>query len=1036
MAQYEIDLYGKELYGAPLYIAFDAGDVRAEQNGHNRLDIFWDTPKQTRDSVVLAGSKPWTRMRLVRSPYGIPSEVEDGQTLLDVTASGMVIVDGPDGPEEVWVPRDDPTAYADDDIVPGKTYYYAVYVASVPDDYSSWQTYQPGDIVTFGGVSYRCLDRNTQGVDPGTDAAKWEITDVTAPWYRAGVCVGVAVVDHRHTELLYELTPRPYKVGEVETTATTTPYNDELGRFLGIFGFGFDIIKTENDRLRWMTDLAKCSERQLALIAYQMGILDQMPGLAELRRTFMRDATLIMRTRGTPEAASALVTSMTGWEADVTLGYNRMLDQEMAAFESPRVDPWDTDDMYRSHVMPVQLAPLVTYGTDVYRSLGSSFDYSAFDMAAGAFSETGAGTLRTGRLEPLAIPYRGYSGLVSASVNDTLTIKFDLPIGTFGGAGTYDIFLTMLGDDVGATIQCQINGVNVGPVIDTYRESRQAMNTIRLTSPTGFAFDSSHLLDNSLTFKVTKLNPLVVGTKGSVLVNYWTLAKQGTVPNRGKVPNASPTYWQLVTPGSVRDVDTQLNPLSDGFGRWNGRWDGASGIVYNPHPTGPGTSLWYISRGGAQNVPNIPLTPGAPALLPTGNSLAMTVPAGDLAPATLRLFNCGAIKTPTWDVAARYFAGQAVAYNAHGLRYDVYVARSGNDALDPELNDDTWKVTSRERRVPDDPDTDPQPEDVQEQGIPLPWYAEWSGGTAYKKFDIVSYTGHLYQAALPSVRSISPSGDSTDNRSWRWLGWDVQRYTFTFFHRRSAGATKVRPSIFWYTASGSYIGKADVVTSPPQILERFEFDNASFPNNNAGPWNWTAPPAWRQGVWPLPWVVARGNWSTVNGVAYPINWGSSSPLLEKKAGRMLRMQRSLIWGAGGSDDTVYATFVSSAGAPPDGDTLYEMEHGIAVRYGSLGTGQPTAFFLASRTRLTYNEITFDAAGVVVQSVTLSTLATWPAITDGTRVRVIVGPTTIQVHSRPYRSTGGSWVQLASITNNVNVNDTTVGWLERQIPKGA
>ena len=91
MAQYALDIYGKELYGSPLYVAFEAGPMYAQQVGHGRLEISWRTPAQTRDSKILAGVKPWSRLRLVRSSFGIPDTPEDGwRKIIDVNLMSEV----------------------------------------------------------------------------------------------------------------------------------------------------------------------------------------------------------------------------------------------------------------------------------------------------------------------------------------------------------------------------------------------------------------------------------------------------------------------------------------------------------------------------------------------------------------------------------------------------------------------------------------------------------------------------------------------------------------------------------------------------------------------------------------------------------------------------------------------------------------------------------------------------------------------------------------------------------------------------------
>jgi hypothetical protein len=1009
MAQYAIDFYGKEKYGQPLYLAFDAGNMVAEQTGYSRLEVSWDNPAQTKDSKTLAGVKDWSRLRLVRSPYGVPDTVEDGVILLDVASGKQKSDEDPPGDPE--------NLFLDYNVVDGRPYYYAVFVSSQLDTYVSWRTYQPGDMVIDNGVSYRCLKVNTKNLTPAAHVADgvWEVTDVTAPWIRAGYCVGLAVKDHRYTQRLYDLIPRPYKVSQVETTASFIPVNQQLMDFVSVFGFFFDVMKSENDRMLFMNDTQKCSDRQLGLIAYQLGLLDSLPTMAELRRLYMRDALMIQRDRGTPVAVKALSESMTGWGADVSDGYNILHDQDMAAFATPVYPVWDPDATYGTHISPTRYAPVVTYGGSLYRSIAGYIDYSAGQINPSWISAIPSGVVSE-QYEPLAYPYHSVFQYEATNVGDGIRITFPAPPAE---SPAHYIFVTLMGDPDGCRVSVKwTNDTGSSSAVltpqDTYREGRQQLSPVRLgpvnLSPTG----------NKLDVTFSSVSPLSTGKR--ILLNFFTLQHRDALPNRGQEPNVpGSTYWQPVTAGQLRDFDSEWNPGTDGYGNWNVAWrptGSSTNAMYNDRFDGSTEYMWISVRG-----PDTGVWPsGTPKPPYPGNSLAVAVTGSAPKPSQLFMMGGGAIKTTGWAANTRYLTGQFVTYNPQQLPYEpVYRALVSSEDRKPDVNPRLWELTSRPK--PDDNQSLPDPAQVHDQCIPLPVRPAWNSTSLYKKGDTVSLASNIYQCALPEVRSTAPSGDSTNNRSWRWLGLDVQKYTFTSHHHRSAGTTQVHNTIQWYDALGSSMGITRVDDPRQQLLDRFEFDGAIYPpSSNPTPTPPPVPAPWQMGV-QIPWIRARGNFTTKNGLVYPTSWGQSTDL-EKQAGRVLRFNRSWIYTTATTDETAYVTFVS----PPQPIEGATMEHGLCFRYG--GTSTQGRYFLASRERLTYTLITFDASGNVTAVDQQAPLATWTAFPYGSRMRVTIGTSRIQVHVRELGTYASGWKQLADVTNSTNNTEFGIGILER------
>jgi hypothetical protein len=387
--------------------------MTAAQVDHGVLQVSWATPQQAVNGTV---PLTWSRLRLVRNSYGVPDTEDDGWVCLDLSA-GDGTVNNP--PQLV-------NSFVDNTVVEGRYYYYAVFVAATVAPYVATTTYQPGDLASYNGQNWQCIAPNTLGVAPSSTTPQWSSTTVTTPWYRCGNgCVGLAVRDAGHANLLYDLVPRPYKVGLVETTATQMPVNSDLLNFLSVFGFFFDVMKTENDALLELNDVLDCTDRQLSLIAQQLGIANRLPALPELRRAFIRDASSIQRGAGSAATIARLVTDITGWQASVSVGYNEFQNMDGSAFASTRALPWDPNTVYASSFSPPSNSDLVTYNGVLYQATNGLVKYALYYMQS-AVSTNGTGTLYFVVDPSVGHADTGYAWWSSPSPGNVMTISFNV----------------------------------------------------------------------------------------------------------------------------------------------------------------------------------------------------------------------------------------------------------------------------------------------------------------------------------------------------------------------------------------------------------------------------------------------------------------------------------------------------------------------------------------------------------------------------------------------------------------------------------
>ncbi|MFC9505393.1 phage tail protein [Streptomyces sp. NPDC057002] len=972
MGVYELDIYAKTLYGAPLFVSFQS-TMAAEQNGYGNLEVSWDTPIQASSSQILAGVKTWTRLRLVRNSYGIPETEDDGWVILE-SAAGTGSGAG------------DPTnRFLDDTVVPGQVYYYAVFVSTAPDTYSATTTYYPGDLVTYSSTVYINTQTAT-GLQPDTNPTSWSTTGITEAWYRCGGCVGLAAKDFKHSELLYDHIPRPYKVEVVESTASSIPVNEQLLRFCRLFGYFFDVMKCEHEQLLRMNDVLRCTDRQLYLLAQEMGVDRQLPGLPELRRSYIANAALIHRDRGSVEATTKLIKAMTGWDSDVLIGYNALHDLDEAAFASPAYPEWQRDKVYYTTVGSQLYSDIVTYSGTLYAAIGTPRRESIYLSYTGSNpTKTGTGTIVKDP-DRVADPYPGYVRLNGAASGATLTFTFAAP-----SAGTYNLHIVPIADPAGGIITATVNGVasTMAPR-DLYSSSRQQIPVTPLGSFTLTA------TGNTLTLTTTGKNALSSGY--DITLSYLLIQGSATNLNVRPVGDASSaTYWQAITPNTLKDTSTEWNPLTGGYGSWNLLLN-SSGTV-NPDVTSTSTPDWWISPQGASVGTS---SPG------TGNSLNYTAlgTAG-----TREVFLSGLVRANAWDAANTYYPGQAVTWNPLGwATAPVYVATAQSVGRQPDLNPDKWKFTPYKANI------SPEASRILTDSVYAPKVSSWSATRSYQKGARIAWRGHLYEAARPSL-GIFPTGYNADNLWWRWCGLNIQRYTFSVYHNRTATATgaDVRPFVNWYNSNGTYGGLGFIQSDAQIQFDRFETTPTYPQSTGSAPAGWTVPAAGAHGV-PIPWNVTRGSWANTRGVVRPTAWNSAAAL-ERQAGRVLWFQRDWVYTTAPSGQQGEQAYVTFMAAPDDsGGTL---EHGIVFRFTP-----NVGYWLASRDRLTYTTVTVSGGNVT--AVNVSVVATWTPISYGERMRVRNRSGDILVEARGW----SGWRTLANVSDTRNNTALGYGLLER------
>jgi hypothetical protein len=137
MSRYGLDYYGLAYYGSDNPIKFDASPFKALPSKQGQILLSWADPK---------GS--WSKLVVVRNPYGFPVDVSDGITILTAYNGA------------------DPTIFQDTNLTQGAFYYYSIFVFSL--------------------IQYS--------------------------WVKAGDAFAVSVKDHGNSAKMYSYLPEIYKI--------------------------------------------------------------------------------------------------------------------------------------------------------------------------------------------------------------------------------------------------------------------------------------------------------------------------------------------------------------------------------------------------------------------------------------------------------------------------------------------------------------------------------------------------------------------------------------------------------------------------------------------------------------------------------------------------------------------------------------------------------------------------------------------------------------------------------------------------------
>jgi hypothetical protein len=227
--------------------------------------------------------------------------------------------------------------------------------------------------------------KSTSFVDRGVVGGHWLYYTIfikaSGQWSRAGTVSCLMPKDNGYTDLLYGLVPEHYKVDIApgnNVTDDSNTLNPFLHPFLSIFGFGFDMVRSYYDSNRYTNDAMRTRFDNISQLATQFGIEYEASTPAYLFRQRVRDAATLGRQKGTLEQIRSIISETTGYDADLSIGYNLMLSDDQADFDHPSFPQWDASVNYAA-------GDKAEFGSYLYQA-GSSGAYGASQIPTGTNS--------------------------------------------------------------------------------------------------------------------------------------------------------------------------------------------------------------------------------------------------------------------------------------------------------------------------------------------------------------------------------------------------------------------------------------------------------------------------------------------------------------------------------------------------------------------------------------------------------------------------------------------------------------------------
>lgn len=278
MARYGLDYYSAlsfplSYYGSDNPLNYSADPVRSLSSGYHKITLRWVSP---------VGA--WVKLRIVRSPYGFPVNVTDGDNVFETTR------------------RADPQFYTDTTSVvnsDSRIFFYSIFV----------------------------------------------FDSVQLTWVLAGRVSGMSVKNYGTADRMYDYIPQIYKL-TTPYVASIPEDNNDLYNFLSLFAYELDHTRALAELITDRYNFERITATTIPLLLNQFGIRYEPEIGFQQNRVLVRDSVQLTKEKGSEQGIREYIKGFTGWACPspvvgtpnpavegIQVSHNLMLDYNDSSFE-------------------------------------------------------------------------------------------------------------------------------------------------------------------------------------------------------------------------------------------------------------------------------------------------------------------------------------------------------------------------------------------------------------------------------------------------------------------------------------------------------------------------------------------------------------------------------------------------------------------------------------------------------------------------------------------------------------------------------
>lgn len=183
-------------------------------------------------------------------------------------------------------------------------------------------------------------------VRPGQFVYYGVFIKIGSTWALAGYTSCLHIADMRSFQWLWDRLPNHYRLLRGNQLTYQDNDNDEFMRFVGIFGWGLDRLRTSM-LASWMSSNIDTTHEQIVDLIIAQFKLPTYPGLAGLRRrAIARDGAALMSAKGTVSALEAIAHTTSGWDVELRKSRNLLGSYDRSRMVNPLPLEWDPSVHY------------------------------------------------------------------------------------------------------------------------------------------------------------------------------------------------------------------------------------------------------------------------------------------------------------------------------------------------------------------------------------------------------------------------------------------------------------------------------------------------------------------------------------------------------------------------------------------------------------------------------------------------------------------------------------------------------------------